>query len=359
MDHKNKIVFNKDQEGFLAELNNRVTNQISKKKLLYAKTLLWIKLFIYLVAFLVSIAFLYINPYGESYSYLVLNYILIGAFGTFLAFNSAHDACHYTFSSKKWVNDIIYHFTFNMQGISARLWRIRHLDSHHLFPNVDGCDADIDDNPLIRFSPSHPKKYFMRYQHIYSAFLYSFYLIIWIYAKDFLYLKKKNLANLRNQQYPPWYTIELLFVKTVYLLYILILPIYVLEFSAGQIIFAYFLMLVVDSNIFIHSLISTHFAMETEFPCVDERGVLPYSYAQHQLATSLDYYSESLVANFIFGGFNAHAAHHLFPNLPHTIYPYISPVIKQLCLEKNYVYNELSLPVAIRSHFRFLKTMGR
>ena len=75
-----------------------------------------------------------------------------------------------------------------------------------------------------------------------------------------------------------------------------------MDFCVSQILLAYLLMLIVDSNIFIHTLISTHFAMETKFPSVDEEGVLPYSYAQHQLETSLDYYPSSSFANFIFSG---------------------------------------------------------
>jgi len=353
-----KILFSKDEGEFNIKLNKKVKNTISNKDLLNAKILLYFKLFFYLSIFISAIILMYLNPYGNNYPYLLCNYILIGASGTFLAFNSAHDACHGAFGKKKWLNSLIYHFIFNMQGISARLWKIRHLDSHHLFPNVDGCDADIDDNPLIRFSPNHPIKSFMKYQHIYAAFAYSFYLFIWIYVKDFVYLKKKNLANLRNQNYPWWYTVELILVKILYILYIIVIPIYFLEFSFYQILFAYSLMLMVDSNIFIHTLISTHFAMETEFPSTNEDGVLPYNYAQHQLMTSLDYYPESYFANFIFGGFNAHAAHHLFPNFPHTLYPKISPIIESMASEFDYTYNKLTLPGAIKSHFRYLKKMG-
>ena len=139
-----------------------------------------------------------------------------------------------------------------MQGTSARLWKIRHLASHHLFSNVDGCDADVDDNPLIRFSPNHKKKKFMKYQHLYSPFLYSLYFIVWIFAKDFVYLSKKNLANLKNQNYPFWYTIELILLKLFYVAYIIIIPYLILEFSFSEILFSYLLMMVVASNIFIN-----------------------------------------------------------------------------------------------------------
>jgi len=167
MNKSNQILFKKDNDGFTKELNSTVKLNLSKGELKRAVFLLWIKLFFYLLFFFVSIYVLYLNPYSDNFLYLLLNYTFIGTSGVLLAFNSAHDACHQTFSKKKWLNDFIFFFTFNMQGTSARLWKIRHLASHHLFSNVDGCDADVDDNPLIRFSPNHKKKKFMKYQHLY------------------------------------------------------------------------------------------------------------------------------------------------------------------------------------------------
>ena len=352
------IFFKRDDNNFNKKLNKEVYDSISASQISYAKMLLWLKLIIYLLLFSSSILTLFLNPYGNNLFWLILNYSAISIFGTLLAFNSAHDACHGTFSKKKWVNNLIFHFTFNSQGISARLWRIRHLSSHHLFSNVDGCDADIDDNPLIRLSPNHQKRWYMKYQHIYSPFLYTLYLAIWIFAKDFVYLNKKNLANLKNQNYPFWYTLELVLVKTIYFAYIVILPFYLLEFSLGQILLSYFIMLAIGSNIFIYTLITTHFTMETEFPKTDINGFLPYSFSEHQLMTSMDYHPKSEIATFIFGGFNCHAAHHLFPNLPHTIYPVISPVVQKVALDYNYRYNVLSLYGAIKSHFLFLRKLG-
>lgn len=356
--NKNVIFFKKDEEKFSATLYRNVHDSFSKKDLNFAKALLWTKLVFYFSFFIASILTLYYNPYGDSFIMLIINYSFIGISGTLLAFNSSHDACHGTFSKSNWVNDIIFHFTFNSQGISARLWKIRHLASHHLFSNVDGCDADIDDNPFIRFSPNHPKKSFMKFQHLYSPLLYSLYLLIWIFIKDFVYLKKKNLANLKNQNYPTWYTIELVLVKAIYLFYILIIPIYFLEFSVSQILICYMIMLIISSNIFIYTLVPTHFTMETEFPSIDENGVLPYNFSQHQLITSMDFYPTSKFVTFLLGGFNCHAAHHLFPSLPHTIYPKVTPIIENVASKFGYKYNVLTLLGAIKSHFCFLKKLG-
>ena len=98
--------------------------------------------------------------------------------------------------------------------------------------------------------------------------------------------------------------------------------------------------------------------METQFPKTDEKGNVPGDYYSHQLATSLDYAPANKVYNFFLGGFNSHAAHHLYPKLPHTTYPEISLLIKKKAKEFDVRYNELSIIKAIRSHYRFLKLMG-
>ena len=359
MNNTQQILFKRDTDGFTKDLNDEVKSMITKAKIERAVAYLCFKLFFYLSFFIGSIVILYQNQYGNHFGYLLMNYVAIGTSGILLAFNSAHDACHQTFSKKKWINDLIFYFTFNMQGTSARLWRIRHLASHHLFSNVDGCDADVDDNPLLRFSPNHKKKSFMKYQHFYAPILYSLYFIVWIYAKDFVYLNKKNLANLKNQDYPFWYTIELVAWKLFYISYIIVLPYYLLGFSLSEILWAYLLMIVVGSNIFIYTLVTTHFTMETEFPTVNKKGELPYSFAEHQLMVSMDYHPTNPVASFLFGGFNSHAAHHLFPTLPHTIYPKVTPIIVDKALNYNYKYNVLTLWDAIASHFRYLKKLGQ
>ena len=119
-----QILFKKDNDGFTKELNSTVKSNLSKRDIQKAVFLLWLKLLFYLLFFFVSIYILYLNPYGDSFLHLLINYILIGISGVLLAFNSAHDACHQTFSKKKWLNDFIFFFTFNMQGTNARLFVI-------------------------------------------------------------------------------------------------------------------------------------------------------------------------------------------------------------------------------------------
>lgn len=357
MNASTKLKFRNDNSAFYKELSNKINDLITPKVYKKAIVLLRIKLLFYLTIFLSSYVCLLLFPQHNLFS-LSVNYIVTGLSGILLAFNASHDAVHKTFSKNNTLNAIIYYFTFNLQGVNSRLWEIRHKASHHIFPNVDGCDADIDDNPFIRLSKTHKKFWWHKHQHIYSPLLYAVYTLHWIIIKDIIYLRKKQIANLRDQKHSLCLKIELVLWKIFYFTYMIVLPLVLTDHSLKEILLSFFIMHGVISLFFVFTLIISHLCMETEFPVADTEGVLPYNYYRHQLAVSLDYHATNPLANWIFGGFNSHSAHHLFPKLPHTLYTKITPLIKQTALKYNYPYNELSIPKAIRSHVMYLKTLG-
>lgn len=354
----NEIKFSQTTSTFYKSIQAEIKFLLEKKNVLHkAQILLWTKFIFYFSCFIFSYSSLFLFEH-TSFISILLNYIAIGISGIFLAFNVAHDACHDTLSKYKRLNNIIFQLTFNLQGTNAYLWKIRHQDSHHLFPNVDGCDADIDNNPFMRLSPQHPLKKHQKFQHIYAFFIYCIYTLHWFFIKDFMYLKKKKLANLNDIKHPIQEWNLFFFWKSLYLYLIIFLPIQ-FGYSIIHIIYGFLIMQIINSLLFIHTLIITHLCLETEFPQANENGILPYDFFEHQLATSLDYHPTSQVATWFFGGFNAHAAHHLFPNLPHTIYPKITQIIQENVLKYNLKYNQLSFINAIKSHYLYLKKMGQ
>lgn len=343
---------------FFNSLDKEVESLLSNPEILArAKKRLWFKMIFYFLLYLASYAALFLIPHDDVAS-LIVNYVFFGLSGILLAFNVSHDACHETFSKNKSINYWLYHLSFNMQGTNAYLWKIRHTASHHLFPNVDGCDADIDDNPIIRLSPQHRVRSYQRYQHLYSFFVYCIYTLHWFLFKDVLYLCKKRVANLQNKKHPLKEWLLFFFWKLFYLAALIFFPVW-WGYPFTAILVSFFIMHVITSLFFIHSLIATHLCMETQFPKMDKGGYLPYDYYVHQLATCLDYAPTNKIYNWFLGGFNSHAAHHLYPRLPHTIYPEISVIIERKTTEFNVPYHKLSWAKAIRSHYRYLKTMGR
>ncbi|MFN7831960.1 MAG: hypothetical protein ACK5Q2_08240 [Bacteroidota bacterium] len=77
------------------------------------------------------------------------------------------------------------------------------------------------------------------------------------------------------------------------------------------------------------------------------------------VGSSNDMHPFSAVANFIFGGFNNHIAHHLFPNYHHIYYPKISRIVYGI-LEKHHIHpNHTTYRGGVVSHLRLLRRMGR
>jgi linoleoyl-CoA desaturase len=343
---------------FFKSLNKEVEEMIEKKDLLKkAKRKLYIKTLFYVLLFAGSYSCLYVLDH-LSFTGLAINYVLIGLTGILLAFNTSHDACHGSFSKSKRLNYWVYHLTFNLQGTNAYLWQLRHNASHHVFPNVDGCDADIDNNPFLRLSPQHPLKHYQRYQHVYAIFVYCIYSLHWFLVKDLFYLFRKKVANLQHKKHSVKEFGLLFFWKVAYIAFLIIIPI-IYGYDTGDVLLSFVIMHICLSLFFIHVLIATHLCMETQFPERDGNGSLPGDYYTHQLITSLDYAPTSKIFNWFLGGFNSHAAHHLYPKLPHTTYPEISVLIEKNAKAFNIRYNKLDLLKAIRSHYKFLKMMGQ
>lgn len=353
-----KIKFKKNSSSFYKELNKEVMDLLDNKIVKKAKYKMFTKFACYSLIYIVLYSSLYSSFINSNFYLLILNYVLFGLTGILLAFNCAHDCVHNTFSKNKRLNKIIFYLVFNLQGVNSRLWHKRHIASHHLFPNVDGCDADIDDNPFMRLSPHHKLRSYQKYQYIYAFFLYLIYTLHWVFIKDFIYLNKDKLANLKNQVYSSFFIFELIMLKLFYLTLLIILPTTFTSTSLQETLYAFLIMHFIISIFFVLTLIISHLCLETEFPKVNEYGELPYDYYEHQLAVSLDYHPESKWANYLFGGFNSHTAHHLFPNLQHTLYTQITPLIKNKAIKYNLPYHEKNIPKAIISHFKYLKKLG-
>jgi linoleoyl-CoA desaturase len=80
----------------------------------------------------------------------------------------------------------------------------------------------------------------------------------------------------------------------------------------------------------------------------------------HQIRTTSNFGMKSRLLTFALGGLNFQREHHLFPKVSHVHYPEISKVVRAVCEEHNIDYCESpSFWCAMRSHYRFVKAMGK
>jgi linoleoyl-CoA desaturase len=276
-----------------------------------------------------------------------------------LSINLAHDGAHRSIVRTWWINDAVQFICFTLVGVNAYLWQMRHTKSHHIFPNVNGCDIDIDENPFIRLSPNQPWRWHFQFQHWYAAPAYVFVALYTILISDFVYLFKRRLANMTDIHHPPHQYVLFILSKVLYFGITLALPMWLLPVPWWQVLIGYLVLTASASLVFVFLLIGTHFSEAAAFPSTDAGGNLPYSWAEHNLLTACDWSPTSFWAHFFVGGVNAHAAHHLFPKVCHTHYRAIARIIIETADEFGLEYHRTDLIGIVRSHFQFLKKMGR
>jgi len=273
--------------------------------------------------------------------------------------NIGHDGAHGCLTGRPVVDRAVQIVSFAFIGVDGYLWRMRHNGSHHVFPNVNDCDADIDQNPFLRLSPNHPRRSYQRFQHLYAPFVYFLVSLHSIFVQDFQYLTKRHLANMHHIRHPAWAFAVFAASKLVYFTMALIIPLLLLPFAWWQIGIGFAVVNGVMSIIFVFLLIGTHFAELAEFPALDEDGWLPGNPTIHAFVTSVDWNPDSWFANAISGGANAHVAHHLFPRISHIHYIPITRIIRQTAAEFGVRYNVTGFPQMVSSHFAFLYRMAR
>jgi linoleoyl-CoA desaturase len=284
--------------------------------------------------------------------------ILFGLFALLLAINVGHDAAHHSLVKGNFLNQLLQCAAFLPLGVDAYLWRLRHARSHHMFPNVNGCDIDIDHNPFFRLSPNQPSRWYFRHQAAYAPVMYCLVALHTIWWQDLAYLRKKDLANLRDLHHGRLRVAQFVLCKFLYVALVLAVPLLALSLPWWDVVLNYLAANFAVSLMFVFLLIGTHFSTEAEFPAPSPDGSLPFTWSEHVLRTSVDWSPSSLIT-FWLGGINAHAAHHLFPHLPHAYYGRISPIIEDAARAFGLPYHRTSFTGIVDSHFRFLARLGR
>ncbi len=353
-----KVTFNNKDSFFYDALKSKVETYFRENKIrptgnfkLYIKTLTLIP-----AALLIYFSIIFLHPS------LLVGIILWGLLGFSFAcigFNVMHDACHGSYSTKKWVNNIL-GLSINCMGGNAFIWKFKHNIIHHTFTNVDGIDDDIEKLPILRQCESQKRLRIHRYQHIYSVLAYSLSSFLWVFFMDFhKYFRKKILDTPMNNVTMKEHFIFWL-SKVLYVVFYVAVPIYVtglipwaFGFAAMHLIEGFVLAMVFQLA---HVVEDTHFVDSA----LHEKTKIEQEWAVHQVRTTANFATKNKVISWFVGGLNFQVEHHLFPKVSHIHYPVISKFVKECCAEYNLRYiNYPTLSSAVASHFRFMKFLAR
>lgn len=346
---KNDVFF----QHLRSEVNSYFENSsVTKKATSYWYFKAWSLISLYIITYSCLLAF------GDLTYILFISYSVLGVLAILLGLNVGHDAAHGSISKSQSVNKR-YANVFNFLGGNSYIWRIRHIYAHHPYPNVIGFDSDIKQSKLVRIFPKDVFFKFHRFQHIYTPILLIFsYTLNWFLLRDFKDYYEEQFGKKIIKKHPKGTFRKIIFFKCIYITFILFTPLYFIGFNSSVLI-GFFLMNIFSGMIISIALVSTHVGDHHKFPTPNQEGNFDHTWSTHQIATTSDFCTKNELTNFLFGGFNHHVIHHLFPEINHVHYTHITPILKQTALKFNVNYRvEENLFRVFKSHINLLKREG-
>jgi linoleoyl-CoA desaturase len=362
-----KISFDNKRNAFYASLKASVDQYFKTADLrktgnwrLYAKTgvLIPTALFLY-----TSLLILFRHPETHGSFLLPLTGVILSVvLGLVLAsigFNVMHDACHGSYSSHKWVNEVM-SLSLNALGGNAFIWKFKHNIIHHTYTNVDGMDDDIAKSPFMRSCTTQKWVPAHRFQHIYMVLLYASSSFLWALVLDIVkYLKRKVVAT-PLQKMDVREHIVFWLSKLLYVVFYIAIPVYFTGWRYWAIGFTCMHVALGLTLAIVFQL--AHVVEGAEFVHIEEGETrkLEEEWAIHQVKTTANFAPRNKLISWYVGGLNYQVEHHLFPRISHIHYPAINSIVKKICREYGVRYNEFpTMRRAVLSHFQTMRQLGK
>lgn len=352
-----KVTFNNRSQVFYQSLKKTAEDYFNSNKLkktgnwkLYSKALVLIPFSIAAYIFLL---------FGDYSALLGISITaLLGFALASIGFNVMHDACHGSYSSKKWVNTVL-GLSLNALGGNAFFWKQKHNILHHTYTNIAGLDDDIAQSKLLRQSTAQKWMPVHKYQHIYLPIAYSLTIFMWVGFRDFDKYFKGKIHNTAIQPMDRKEHIIFWISKIFYALFYVVIPIIAVGFTKWLIGFGIMGLIMGLILAFVFQL--AHAVEGPEFEAVDiDDKVIESEWAVHQVKTTANFSPNNKILSWFLGGLNYQVEHHLFPKVSHIHYPALSNIVRKECERFNLPYHSFkTMPQAIVSHFRIMKELGQ
>jgi len=344
------------KSGFYSEVKARVDEYFTANNISpYADRRMKLKTGVILTGLVASYIFFLMS--GSSLVWTLIAAIAVGQGFVLVGFNIMHDGAHGSYSNNRKLNWLM-GFSLDLIGGSSFFWHYKHNILHHTYTNIDGVDDDIDVFGILRFSPEQPWRRWHRFQHLFALPLYSL-LMLQVFISDFIKFVTGKVGSYKIPR--PNITESTLFLvtKLFYLSYVVLIPLFFLPLLNVLIFFVVVNAIVGFTMATVFQL--AHVMEDNAFPRPEEAtGVIDNEWAIHQVETTANFKPTSKLVSWYCGGLNFQVEHHLFPKICHIHYPEISKIVERTC--EQFQINYVSYPRlrdAVRTHFRFLKKLGK
>lgn len=278
-----------------------------------------------------------------------------------LNINAQHDACHHVFFRSRWANRLLGRIVTLPLGIEPDYWRTRHVVYHHIYPNIERYDLDMEENGFLRQTPFQRWFPHMRYQQFYWPLIAALSLpyIAWVFD----WSDRLNKTALAEQKLLAGGSGWLLFLgsKVLHFTLVLLIPIgIVTQQGIGwpTVLITYLGTQMLASFIVVVLLLGTHWA-NAHFYRAPNAGKMPHGWYQHNFATACDWNPTPQRLDELFGGLNLHLTHHLFPGWSHRHYPALANIVAKLAAEYQLPYRCIGYQQLFKEQQQFLRQMGQ
>lgn len=215
--------------------------------------------------------------------------------------------------------------------------------------------------PIIRFNPALPRKWYMKFQHLYALPVYS--LLGMSYGiGDMFTVARGRYAHILLHELSTLDLVLFWVGKALHYGSLYVLPLYLHGLAA---IWTVILPVQLMGGMFLAACFAVSHNSEGVQYNVD-RSV---DWGEIQTRTAINWsmlgdpetsWFWGKVWLYVSGGLNYQIEHHLFPGVAHIHYPAISRIVRAVCAERNIPYNaQPSYFQILLSHLRTLRMLGR
>ncbi len=306
-----------------------------------------------IVAAYISCYLLALSQWGNLLVFYSL-YAMMGILVVLLYLNVIHEAIHGTLFTREWLNNAFVH-VLDLIGANSYVFKKRHVCLHHNFPNVEGWDSDIEQAAFIKITPHGEAKPMHHVQHFTFCLLYPFYLVNWVFVRDFRdFFSATRVVRKLVRKIPAIEYVKLFVFKATFIGYMFVIPV-ILGMKWNYALAGLFCMLMVGGLFALLVLLTPHVNFTNTFPLPEENDKIEGGWFMHQLNTTNDISSHNWVTENIMGNFNYHLAHHLFPHIAYVHAPEVTKIIADYAKRHKLNYRSYPLGKALVYHYELLK----
>jgi linoleoyl-CoA desaturase len=352
-----EVTFNNRNNTFFQSVKGSVDTYFKTQKL--KRTGNW-KLYLKAWILIPAAIALYLFLLSGHYTWLpgILASMLFGLALVCIAFNVMHDACHGSFSERKWVNNMM-GLTMNALGSNAFIWKIKHNIIHHTYTNIDGIDDDIAKSPVLRQCTTQKWLPIHRFQFLYMFVLYALASLFWVLGSDFAKYFSRRIQHTPIKRIEIKEHVIFWVSKLLYAFFYVLLPIYILGWQPWLI---GFLVIHITMGLSLSVVFQlAHVVEKVNFDAADgAHKVIGSEWAIHEVRTTADFAPGNRIISWLVGGLNFQIEHHLFPQVSHIHYAALSKIVRRQCELFGLPYNCYgSTRQALYSHVRFMRKLGK